>query len=842
MRHTARGLISILTGALVCLGALECKAASLFGDESPWPRLIPAIAERRAIRRDLDLKLIAERDGKKVPLAMEEDDGVQCAVVEVPAGGEIKISAAGEFNWTDANALVFRAKLDGDRPRPVQFIFFFQDVDFWWFQKLVRAEPAADGGWTEIAVPLVRAPADAGTKYAWRSIGHSKPYDRNALRKARRVGLIVIHDTARNEGAGPTRLLLADPHLLLDAAPEEKPPRIYDLVSPPTVRRYKRFEVAFRLDKTYTNPFEPDEVDVQAHVTTPSGRTVRVFGFWYQNYRRRIVGRAEELIAVGEPSWRVRFAPSALGTHTYTITVRDASGELRTKPRRFQVLDGLSDGFLRVSKSDCRYLEFDSGRPWWGIGLNLHCTYDYRYHAMVRGKERLLETDRGSLFYDDRLKKCGEHGMNWTELWIASWGFEIEWRGDWRGWAGTGHYSLENAWRLDRALAQCRDYGIYANLVLSCHGAYNKAGHQRSTNDDSEFQHHAYYKGNGGWLDDGTQILTDPRAREAMRKRLRYIIARYGDSTNIACWEMISESDLIPGGKSVVRPWVFTMAEMVKEMDPYAHPVTNHYCGDHSRIDAVCARDPRMDLIAGDAYRGGQGKRGRDGRRWGIYFEPMPRNLANAARHFESYHKPAIITECGGQWFGGPKPLLMADIHALNWAAWMTTLPATPLTWWEDFVDEHNLYGHYAAFARYAAGEDKRNRDLATSEAPATDAAGEPIPRLTTLVLKNRTAGYAWIYDEEYYEFGSTKMTYHRHRSNSHAIYHLERERETRRFDKAVAVIGDLDDGTFDVEIWDTNEGKIISTAELKSDGNAITVPLPEFSRDIALKFKKRPY
>ena len=85
-------------------------------------------------------------------------------------------------------------------------------------------------------------------------------------------------------------------------------------------------------------------------------------------------------------------------------------------------------------------------------------------------------------------------------------------------------------------------------------------------------------------------------------------------------------------------------------------------------------------------------------------------------------------------------------------------------------------------------------------------------------------------------------MTYHRHRSNSHAIYHLEREHETRRFDKAVAVIGDLDDGTFDVEIWDTNEGKIISTAELKSDGDAITVPLPEFSRDIALKFNKRPY
>ena len=823
MNGRAHRFLTVLVGAIVCLGA----AGS-------------GVAAEREVRRDVELDLALERDDKRVPLEMDEADGVQAAVVEVPAAGEAKVSAQGEFNWTDAEALVFRARLAGEAPGRVQLIFFFQDVDFWWFQKLLRAEPAA-GRWREIAVPLVPQAVDAGTKYAWRSIGHSKPYDRNALRKARRVGLIVIPGTDGRDGAGPTRMLLADPQLVLGADGAPKVPRPYDLVSPPCVRRYERFEIVFRLDKTYANPFDPDEVDVRAHVTTPSGRVVEVFGFWYQNYRRRVMGRTEEMLPVGEPSWRVRFAPSELGVHSYTVSVRDPGGEVTTRPRRFEVLDGPSDGFLRVSKSDYHYLEFDSGRPWWGIGLNLHCTYDYRYNTMVRGGERLLEMDRRSRFYDDRLAKCAANGINWTELWIASWGFEIEWRGDWRGWAGAGHYSLENAWRLDRALAQCRDSGIYVNLVLSCHGAYCKSTNQQPTGSDAEFQHHAYYRGNGGWLNDGGQIFTDARAREAMRKRLRYVVARYGDSTNVACWEMISESGLVPGGKNASRPFVFAMAEMVKQMDPYARPVGNHYCGSYGNVDPLCARDPRMDVVAGDAYRGGPGQRGRDGTQWGIYFEPYPEHLARAAEHFDTYRKPIFVTEAGGSWFGGPAPLLEADIHALNWAAWVTTLPATPLTWWEDFVDEYELWGHYAAFARYAAGEDKRARGLGMDRPPVLDAAHKEIPRLFTRVLRNRTSGYAWVYDEEYYEFGSTQMAWQR-QNDYQAMFHLERERATRRFKGAQAIINGLDEGTFDVEVWDTYKGEVVATAEIESADGTMIVPLPEFSRDIALKFSKRLY
>ena len=140
-----------------------------------------------------------------------------------------------------------------------------------------------------------------------------------------------------------------------------------------------------------------------------------------------------------------------------------------------------------------------------------------------------------------------------------------------------------------------------------------------------------------------------------------------------------------------------------------------------------------------------------------------------------------------------------------------------------------------------AAGEDKRARGLETSEAPAADPAGNAITGLTTLMLKNRTGGYAWVYDEFFFEFGSTQMLW-QGGNDYHVMFHLKRERPTRRFEDAAALIGGLEDGAFTVEVWDTTAGRIVSTAEIQSQGGTLRVPLPAFSRDVALKFSRRLY
>ena len=43
---------------------------------------------------------------------------------------------------------------------------------------------------------------------------------------------------------------------------------------------FGRIELDIRLDKTYTNPFDPDEIAVDAQITSPDGKTLRLPAFW----------------------------------------------------------------------------------------------------------------------------------------------------------------------------------------------------------------------------------------------------------------------------------------------------------------------------------------------------------------------------------------------------------------------------------------------------------------------------------------------------------------------------------------------------------------------------------
>src|SRR5262249_12112584 len=65
-----------------------------------------------------------------------------------------------------------------------------------------------------------------------------------------------------------------------------------------------------------TNPFDPDSVSLDAKFVLPSGRTMVVPGFWYQNYQRGISGGYEYLTPNGAPGWRIRFAPPESGDYS----------------------------------------------------------------------------------------------------------------------------------------------------------------------------------------------------------------------------------------------------------------------------------------------------------------------------------------------------------------------------------------------------------------------------------------------------------------------------------------------------------------------------------------------
>jgi hypothetical protein len=189
-------------------------------------------------------------------------------------------------------------------------------------------------------------------------------------------------------------------------------------------KQFEPSEWAFQLSREYPNPFyyyDPtdtpqtnpanmtwfgvDGVTVDMVVTTPSGKTIRVPAFYYQDYVRERVDGVQILGKRGLPQWKVRFTPLEEGLHQYFISVQDKYGTTRYPESGTQTIavskaDG--DGFVRTSKKDPRYMAFDSGRPFVPIGA---------------GSQWYPDRKARSYSYEDLFKTFRANGVNFLRIW-----------------------------------------------------------------------------------------------------------------------------------------------------------------------------------------------------------------------------------------------------------------------------------------------------------------------------------------------------------------------------------------------------------------------------------------
>lgn len=202
-------------------------------------------------------------------------------------------------------------------------------------------------------------------------------------------------------------------------------------VSPAKVGRYEKVELAIRPGRPadYRNPFDPDEVDVRLEITAPGGRTLLVPAFWCQGYQRRILERGgrktDWLYPVGAPGWRARFAPMEVGPHSAVVVLKDARGTVRSAPVRFEATASQNPGFVRASRRDPRFLEFDDGRPFFAIGQNL---------AFIGPGQSVTLWKAEQIF-----GKLSANGANFLRIWTCcqDWAMAVEARksGWGRSWA-----------------------------------------------------------------------------------------------------------------------------------------------------------------------------------------------------------------------------------------------------------------------------------------------------------------------------------------------------------------------------------------------------------------------
>jgi hypothetical protein len=557
------------------------------------------------------------------------------------------------------------------------------------------------------------------------------------------------------------------------------------------MRAFERFEALAMAFHGGGNPFDPAVADLRGEFEAPGGEPFEIPGFATREFRRELVGGFEKLYPRGDLHWRVRFTPTRPGAWRWRLSLRTPAGEAQT-PWAELAVDPPAPGrhgFLRVSERDPRYLRFDGGAPYFAVGENL-AWYD----------------GRGTYAYDDWLAKLAAQGANYVRLWMPSWAFGIEWlrREEGRVVSRLGDYGdrLDRAWQLDYVLEAAETHGIFVLLCIQNHGPF-------SLDANSQWAENPYNAANGGPLADPLEFFTDETARELFRRRLRYLVARWGHATNLLAWELWNEVNLVaPTVLPEVQAWHQEMARELERLDPHDHLITTSVSLGEERT--ALWQLPEIDFTQTHTYN------------WPFLFD-TGRLLLPLSQRARVLGKPTLIGETGAD-FRGPAETLATDPAHIGFhdGLWVGVLGETFGTgmswWWDNLVDPQDLYPHFGAVARFVEGVAFDAEGFVASR-PAAGAEGRS---LNAYALVGERVALVWLknLDHQFGPLGGSAG-------------------DPVPVEGASLVLSGLADGAWRARWLDAYDGSDLRVEELEVTGGSAALAAPAFVGDVALRLER---
>jgi hypothetical protein len=195
--------------------------------------------------------------------------------------------------------------------------------------------------------------------------------------------------------------------------------------------RYEAIEFDIDIPRSYSNPFDPDVVEVNLQITSPSGTKLLVPAFYSQEYERQRVGAAgrerDWFYPRGLPAWKARFAPFEVGVHRAAAILKDRQGIITSPPCAFEAVASESKGFVRVSRKDRRFFEFSEGQPFFPIGQNLAFIGHQQHVTLSKAEEIFAKLSANGANYL-RIWACSEDWAMAIEARKSAWGRSWNWR------------------------------------------------------------------------------------------------------------------------------------------------------------------------------------------------------------------------------------------------------------------------------------------------------------------------------------------------------------------------------------------------------------------------------
>jgi len=718
--------------------------------------------------------------------------------VAFPARLEVVARPDGNPAWLTAGSFEWRFRLPDDLPPTTMVTLFVKDNDHLWRQIRRRMPPANDGVATVIAPLRGRSAVET-----WECHGHNRPWNSLTAANMFEFGCILELDTGETTPyAGTVRL---ESIRLLPSAPAAPTTQVSDFSYQP--RRPlvgERIEFTLRPEAWPAAPFDSSRTKLLATITTPAGQTETVRGFYFEDflYNPEEWDKTRCLVPDGEPCFKVRYCPRQEGEHTASFQMEIDGQAYEIPETRFQARTGPETfrGFVYRDPKHDQFFVYDSGLPFWGLGINVRSPFDNRYRSVVPYS---TWEDQGLAAYDRLFRKYRDCGINVVEVWMCSWWLALEWINDAPGFHGVGHYNQYRAWMLDHILRLAEANGIYLILVINNHGKFGMTY-------DTEWERNPYNKANGGFLEKCEEYFVNERAHEATRKLLDYIVARWTASPNLLSWKLFTEVDLT--GPSLefyhdpsVAAWHRDMGAYLKTIDLYKHPVNTHWMLSYQRINDAIATLPELDFISTDAYYS-----------LGSGTASLVKMLRDGTAFAKARKKPMAITEFGGSSYADNMGNLLKQIPIGLWTGFFNEAGIIPMYWWFALVEEKNLYHHYVTLNRFGAAEDRRGMAATAFTIPDT--------ALEANLLHRPDRILGWVFDRDFY------------------FTDLENKNAATR-DKVSLKTTAPQPGNYDIEFWDLQTGEVIETktCQVPDDSPDLTIDLPTFQRDVAFKIIARP-
>jgi hypothetical protein len=309
---------------------------------------------------------------------------------------------------------------------------------------------------------------------------------------------------------------------------------------------YPKIEASFNISNLTTDPFDYTVTDVRVQIVQPDNSIVSLPAFFD-----------------GGTTWRVRHAPTTAGF--YSISNMTMNGTplsvANLQPASWTVTGfPASAGYVLVDPANPRRFITSNGRRYFPVGENTAWSSP--------------SANATNIF-----PKMGAAHENWSRVWMTHFyaGNGLGLNLDWPKVNNTfGQLNLMVATNWDAIVAAADQGGIHFQMTLQHHGQYSSTN---GSNVNPNWEQNPYNTANGGFLSNATNFFTDSMARSLTKRKLRYLVARWGYSPSIMAWELFNEVQFTDAAYANqwtnIEAWHNEMAQFIRTNDVYHHLITS---------------------------------------------------------------------------------------------------------------------------------------------------------------------------------------------------------------------------------------------------------------------------